>query len=202
MKTHLRLLTVGAAGLTLALGSLVAIKAADEEKDPRNDVLAMAKLIESNDLEGAKKRAKTLDADLDPEDVMSAFSLRSEKGKGGVGIGDTPGAITPDGIEKKVQDLAEKKPLTPKALDKQAKALERAGYIAAAVAIAVQDRPPVKEKEGDKDPNDWKKWAGEMHQAAREFAAAAKAKNPKLVKEAATKLNDSCIRCHKVFKES
>ncbi|HEV3256526.1 MAG TPA: hypothetical protein VG013_06590, partial [Gemmataceae bacterium] len=195
MKMHLRLLAVGAAGLALALGFLVATSAtsaADDEKDVRDDVLKMADMIAKNDVDGAKKHAKTLDEDLDPEDVMSAFSLRTDKGKGGVGLGANPGEINPDGIEKKLQDLAEKKPLTPKALEKQAKALERAGYIAAAVALAVQDRPPVKDKEGDKDPADWKKWAADMHAAAREFAAAAKGKNPQGLKDAATKLNDSC----------
>ena len=173
-------------------------RAAQDETHPRDDVVKMADMIARKDLAGAKKHANTLPADLDPEEVMSVFSLRTGKGKGGLGIGPKPGAITPDGIEKKLQDLAQGKPLTKAAMVRQAKALERAGYIAAAVALAVQDRPPVR---GKKDRKDWQTWAGEMHQAAREFATAATTNDPKQVTRAAVKLNDSCIRCHKVFKD-
>jgi len=200
MRAHCSSWRIATAGLALGICLLVVPsrdRAADDEKDVRDEVLRIADLIARNDGDGARKRAKTLPADLDPEDVMSVLSPRKRKG-GGVGLGPKPGEITPDGIEQKVQVLAEKKRLTQKALDKQAQALERAGYIAAAAALAVQDRPPVR---GTKARKDWKKWAGDMHEAARDFAAAAKAKNPARVKNAATKLKDSCIRCHQGFRD-
>src|SRR5262249_34263922 len=132
MRTRIRLLVVGAA--ILALGAWVLQgagpgTAADTDKGPREDVRKIADLIEKGDTAAAKTQAKAVAAKADLEDVMHAFSLRSSKGEG---IGPTPGAVKPDGIEAKIQNMT-KRPV-PAELKEHGAALQRACYIAAAVA--------------------------------------------------------------------
>src|SRR5262245_63374268 len=64
-------------------------------------------------------------------DVMHAFKLRAV---GGLGVGDTPGASKPDGIERKIQKLSNDPALSPGVLAREGAALARTAEVTAAVA--------------------------------------------------------------------
>ena len=49
-------------------------------------------------------------------------------------------------------------------------------------------------------PEDWTASANDMQQAAIDLKAAVKANKPDAVKTAFTKLNDSCVKCHSLFR--
>jgi cytochrome c556 len=198
MIGHARVLLAGAALLALGICILVAGSgnAADEnEKAARAALRKVADLIDKGDLGAAKAAAKDIAKKYELEEVMHAFQLRTKKGEG---LGEKPGAITPDGIEAKLINLA-KKALPAKQLEKEADALARAAYISAAIAEVANFKVP--EKDAKKNPKDWIAWTKDMTDAAQDLAKAAKAKDPKGVKEAANKLNTSCNNCHGVFRD-
>ena len=122
------------------------------------------------------------------------------------GVGDKPGAIKPDGIERQVEEL-EKKALAPADAEAQAAALEKAAYVIAAIAASVADKCP-KEKTKDnktfktteKDAKNFRSNAESLQKAALEFAAAAKTKKPADIQKSAKALYNVCSKCHDEFK--
>ena len=147
------------------------------------------------DIADGKGNAKAIAGKADLGDVMHLFAPRN---KGGYGVGDTPGAVTPDHIEKKLIDLATKKPLTSDAAAKQGPALARAGEIAAAIAEVAE---LYADKDGKSNPADWKKYAKEMHKGGKDLVAAGKKGDPAGIKAASTVLNNSCNNCHRDFRD-
>jgi cytochrome c556 len=129
-------------------------------------------------------------------DVMQAFKPRS---KGGLGIGPTPDAIKPDGIEQKLIDLGKsKRGLTKADLAKQGDALARAAEATKAisdVALFYAD------KDGKKNPTKWKQFAGDMKKSAEDLATAAHKSDADAIKKSVNKLNASCNDCHADFRD-
>ncbi|HZU36407.1 MAG TPA: cytochrome c, partial [Gemmataceae bacterium] len=80
-------------------------------------------------------------------------------------------------------------------------ALKRAAYIIAASAEAIHDRSPVKAPDGKKNPTDWKNWSAQMKTQGLDLAKAIDGGNPNQVHKAANTLNDTCVKCHEVFKD-
>src|SRR5262249_46803146 len=153
MMTHARVLLTGAALLVLGLCILAAGNgSAADEKGAYEALRKLADVVEQGDMDAAKRAAKDIAKKYELDDVMHAFGLRSKKG---FGLGDKPGAITPDGIEAKLIGLA-KKALPPKQLEKEAAALARAGYVSAAIAEIAKFKVP--EKDAKKNPKDWETW--------------------------------------------
>jgi len=99
----------------------------------------------------------------------------------------------PDGIEAKLQALG-KRPLSAADLGKQAKAVEEAAYVIAAIGEVAQVKAP------DKDKDKWKGWAEDMIKASHDLAKAAKAKDAAGIKSAATKVDGACTACHEKFR--
>jgi hypothetical protein len=206
MRTHLRLLVVSS--VTLALGFWLLAGAgsgvADDKKEkkdngPQADIRKIADLFEQGDLAGAKAQAKASAGKIeDLEEVMNLFALRKADGKGGEGIGPKPGAIKPDGIEAKLQNLTKR--VLPNELKNDNAALQRMAYIAAAIAEIAQSKCPVDKKMGEKDPAEWKKWSEEMSASALELAKSIKAGNATDVKKVALRLDGTCRNCHGVFR--
>jgi cytochrome c556 len=128
------------------------------------------------------------------EVIMVAFKPRT---KDGFGLGATPGAILPDYIEKKIIDLATKRPLTAAVMGKEAAALEEMAYRTAAVGNCIDVHAP---KAAAKAAT-WKGYTAEMRKGALELADAAKKKDANAVKAAANKLNASCTNCHSDFRD-
>ena len=195
MKTRARWLVAGAA-LALGLWGLATVGssfAADDEKD---GILKLAGMIEKGDDAAAKKEAAAIAKKAELEDVMHLFKLRKMKG---LGIGDTPDAITPDGIEAKFIALT-KKPLSATDLGKQADDLAKAADVSAAIAAVAIIKAPEK-KVGAKDPKEWKQWAEDLDKGSKELAAAARKKDAKGIQDAAKKSVKACNDCHAVFRD-
>jgi hypothetical protein len=160
----------------------------------------VADLVEKGKLDDAKKAgkdvaAKTVAAKGDWETIMHAFKLRSKKG---IGVGAMANAVTPDGIEAKIEALARDN-LTPAALTKEKDGLGRLGSVVAGVGYVIVAMPPEKD-DGKAKRADWITWSESLAKAGVEFTAAAKAASVADLKKAATKIKQNCDSCHAVFK--
>lgn len=148
------------------------------------------------DLAEGKGNAADIAAKAKLGDVMQAFKPRS---KGGLGIGPTPDAIKPDGIEQKLIDLGNsKRRLSESDLIEQSDALARVADATKAIselAVVYAD------KDGKKNPTKWKKYAGDLTDSAAELAVAARRSDGDAIKKAASKIVKSCIDCHADFRE-
>lgn len=195
MTVVYKLLTGGA--IVCGLGLFVAsdlIRAADDNKEVKKAILKIADAIEKKDAAApnlAAEFAKKDGTDLDV--IMELFKPRA---KGGMGVGDKTGLVKRDGIEIKLQDLDKTTP-TPREAQAESDALARAGYVAAAIADTVKGKVPAEHK---KKAKEWQNLSKEMQKAGIEFAEAAKTKKPADIQKAAKQLNDSCIKCHDVFR--
>jgi cytochrome c556 len=202
MSMRAQVLGLGIATLALATLLLIAAgsgSAADDEKEAKEIQAAVRKLadaVEQNNAAEVKKQAAALQKyDLLP--VMKQLKLRAN---GGMGIGEKPGTVTPDGIEAKLIGMA-RKGLAPAELGKQGADIARAAYIMAAIGEVAKDKSPVKKKMGEKDPKDWAKWSEDMAKFGKELGDATKAKDAAKVKTAAANLNSSCNSCHGIFRD-
>ncbi len=201
MTKNLRVAGLLLAPLVVAVGFMVRPGgglAEEGQKTPREAILKVADAMARSDAEEAHKLAQAL-KDVDPEDIMPVFALRTPRNKRAVGVGTTPGAIKPDGIEKKLEALAARE-LPAGELAGQAEAIERAAYVAAAVGEIVHDKCPVETKQGNKDPKEWRTWCEDMVKGSQELAAAAKSRDAGRVKKAAERLDGTCKACHTPFK--
>ncbi len=207
MKKQARALVTGTAALSLAIGFLAAGigGAADDKADLRTTIQKIADAIEKKEFDQAKKLAEEVaknieKKDLDLEDVMHLMAKRDPAGKAKVfGVGKKPGAIVPDGIEAKVQNMG-KKPLPQTQIDKESADLAEMAYRIAAIAEVAQARTPEKD-EPKKKKKDWVEWSADMKKTALELADAAKAKKPVDIKNTVAKLNSTCNTCHGVFRD-
>jgi hypothetical protein len=130
--------------------------------------------------------------------VMTPFKVWK---KGGNGLPEVlrTGKLKKDewnGIEEKVKALWK----TKADLKKQGSEIALMAAQIAATAQLTEELPPVKQKEGDKDPREWKKWSEDMRKFALDLVAAAKKGDAAEVKKAAKRLDDNCTACHKIFK--
>jgi cytochrome c556 len=197
MAKQLRLWIVGAALMTIvAYGAIQQIRAADDDQDITAAIQKMAQNLESHNDNAASAIAKKMPSDLDPGDVMSLLDKRHANGKGGLGIDKKPNT----GIETMVQKFAKQAPTQSK-LNRDYAALRHAAYIIVASAKAIHNHCPVKAVDGKKNPKDWLNWSTAMDKQGSDFAKAIESKNPQKVKRAASNLNDTCTKCHEVFKD-
>ncbi|HJT75916.1 MAG TPA: cytochrome c [Gemmataceae bacterium] len=199
MKRSVRLLLTTGIVMALGAGLLVVnlVHAADEDKEVKDGVLKLAAVVSSGNAAAADAQAKTIADKVD--DIEPVMDLMKPRKDGGLGVGAKPGSITPDGIEKKIIAM-DKKPLSAAQVNAEGAALGKMADEVAAIAAVAQYKCPVKKKEGDKDPKDWKQWSEDMHKYALDLSKAAKAKNAAAVKKSVAQLNEACNNCHSVFK--
>jgi hypothetical protein len=134
----------------------------------------------------------------DRRPLMKVFTERTRQG--GLGVGKKVGAIQPDGIEAMVQALV-KKARSAAELGEEGDALVRMTQVMIAVAEVMKHKCEVTKRVGHLDPSDWTRWFQDMEQSSLKLAEAVKAKDGAQVKAAATRLQSSCIRCHRIFQE-
>jgi hypothetical protein len=189
-----------AVGLLASLGAGNAAQQDDKEakdiKMAREPVIRLAEATEKKDAAETKRQEDVL-LKMELLPIMKQLKLRTA---GGIGIGDKPGAVTPDGIEAKLIGMA-RKPLPPAELDKASADFAKAAYVMAAIAEICEDKCPLKEKKGDKDPKEWKQWSLDMKKYAVEVAEAAKKKDGAAVQAAARNLNSTCNNCHGIWRD-
>ncbi len=180
----------------------------------RDAAVAMADTLKQKQYDKAKKQAEALaelkaDAPGKPgvvalhrpaerDDVTAAtmllFAVRT---RGGLGVDSRP-AKNVDGIEARLMALS-RKPMTQADLEKHADEIARAAYATAVLGQITHALAPEKD-DGKKKRAEWIAWSEEMRDAARQLAEAARAKNPKEVRAAASKVNATCTSCHDVFR--
>jgi hypothetical protein len=187
---------IGTSGVLGLLFVLTGSGTAGGEKDTAATIKQIAGLIAKGDASTAAGQAKALAKDTEVEEVMNLLRPRKKKG---IGVGKTPNAIQPDGIEQQFLKLGRDE-LSSSELNKDAVALEHMGYVAAAVADFAIAKPPEKDQ-GQKTAKAWGESAKEMRQAALAFVEAAKSKSPASVHKAADKVNNACNSCHMVFRD-
>jgi hypothetical protein len=186
---------VAAAGVLYLTGDIRAGGKASPLSGDTRKIAAAVKAGKKDDAEAlAKKTAKKAE---ELGDIMHMFKNRN---KGGLGVGEMPQAKS-DGIESKLRDVARDAP-SAAVMAKEAPGLQQLGYDTAALALLTKAMAPAKDQ-GKKKASDFKKWADEMYDAGVEFAKTAgeKGAGAQNVKAAATKVNETCNRCHSVFRE-
>jgi cytochrome c556 len=178
------------AAVVLGLGILsTSSNAADDDaKAARDGVMKVADMVAKGKMDDAKKAGAGVKSEL--EDVMNLMLPRKGEGKGGIGIGDKPGAITPDGIEKKLQDLEKNAPKP-----NEVKALEKTADIVLAICYATEGKVPKGKK-----PGPFKKYNADFEKTAAAFRDAAKKGDAKGIQAAAKNLNNACVACHNDYK--
>jgi hypothetical protein len=200
MMARSQILLGGAVALVVGFSTLWGDNvAADDAKDVRDTVQKLANAIEKGDAGTVKTLTEELKSG-DLEEVMNLMQRRNPAAKKKTfGVGKTPGSVTPDGIEAKIQNLS-KAPKPQAQIAKESSDVAEMGYRVAAIAEVALAKVPEKD-EGSKKRSDWLEWAGGMRKAAQELAEAAKEKNPSAVKAAAAKLNSACNNCHGTFRD-
>jgi hypothetical protein len=100
------------------------------------------------------------------------------------------------GYEKTVKELSEKTPT--------AKDMNAVSVLAYKTAMLTQalERIPLKAQGGQKTPDNWKKFVGELRKAALETGEAASNKNAAAVKAGLGRMDKACVNCHEVFKNN
>lgn len=197
MISYFRAWIIGLTALVLGLGGLSSPPSnAADGKALQDGVLKIADSLEKKDAPGAKKMAETIAKDTALDDLMHLFALRTKKG---LGVGSKPGLVSPDGLERKLMDLA-KKELDPKQLGEESQAIKEMGHSIAAIAAVCIAKPPDKD-EGKKKKKDWVAWSIELQEQSMQLALAAKDKKAAEIHKAAKAADATCTKCHDVFRE-
>ncbi len=160
-----------------------ALKVAEDAKN-KNYQAAMQEVDNLKSLKGNGGGNAKFPTDLDVEDIMRPFALPSTGGLG---------------IEKELLGLG-RRPLGAQALSQRSRQLTSFGYRAAAIAELAKRNPSDTAQKNAANRKMWDGWADDMAKAAVEFAEAARSKDPKQLKTAAVKLNNSCSQCHEKFR--
>jgi len=184
-------------GSLFALGLFAMItpeaKTAFYFEDAKEVNAAISKLVgKTSDTKAIAELAKKYSLD----ELMHAFKLRA---KGGFGVGETAGAITPDGIEAKLQGL-QKKEADKADLAKNSKAYATIGEVSLVLAELSEAHTP-KDKKGEKDPKKWLEFVEKMRKGSKDLIVASNKSDAKGLKVAAKVLNDSCVECHGIFRD-
>jgi hypothetical protein len=190
-------------GLAVVAGVGVLSVRAAEEAPAAPDVKKLADEVGKKDWADLSKDGEAISKKYtDLIDVMGVFKLRKTEGKGtsGIGIGKTPGAILPDGIEAKILNLS--KAVRKGDLEK-ADDLKRMAEIAAAVAGITIHMPNEDAKKTQQDTKKWQEYSKDMHDASKELIKSldGKSSNPAQVKAAALKLQNACTACHNDYRK-
>jgi hypothetical protein len=186
-----------AAGLAVGIWALATAdgRGQQNDKDVKEAKEAVTKVVIAMRQGGnAGPQAAEAAKKVEIENLMIGFKPRN---KGGFGIG-AKGAVTPDGIEQKIINMA-KRALTKDQIAKQKEPLiEMAERTKAIAEITQHYMPP---KKAGANPANWKKFTQETKKAADDLAGALKGGDPKKIKDAATDLNASCTNCHSDFRD-
>ncbi|MCC6418544.1 MAG: hypothetical protein IT429_09940 [Gemmataceae bacterium] len=195
-----RLAVAWATGVGIAaLGVFLSAGPSRADIDPgiKGGLDKIAKALQKGDSATASKEGQALAKKTEELlDIMYAFKLRTKKG---LGVGEKAGVVVPDGIELKLNAI-ERDGITPGALTKEAKNLEEAAWMTAAVAEATLAKAPAKDM-GKKTKAKWSEFSVAMRDGSKELAAAAKGMKAADVKAAATKVNNACNGCHTIFRD-
>jgi hypothetical protein len=182
------------AGLLMGCSAVaLTVAAAPDNKAVASAVLKQADQVGKKDWAALCKDGESIARKYDTDQLMYLLKPRNAKKNPGLGIGKTPGAIKPDGIEQKIQTLDKR---VTAADVKHARDLERIAEITAAVASVIVHQTPEGLVAGEVKARLWQEWSEEMYKASIAFRDAARTKKAAKIKAAARRLNESCMNCH------
>jgi hypothetical protein len=157
--------------------------------DLRKEVDAIADALKK----GAPAQAKMLAEKLHKADDDAVFGvmqlMKPRDKKPGFGVGKIPGAIKPDGIELKIQQLA-RDGINSDQLKTDAAALDEMAYRIAAIAQVSQVAPIKKQKKR------WDDLAKDMLERSMELSKAVQGSDAASVQKIAAKMTANCDNCH------
>jgi len=188
--------------LVLAAGAgVLSLRADDAPATP--DIKKLADQVGKKSWDELAKEGEAVAKKYDDLlDIMHVFKPRSKDAKvSGVGVGDKPGAILPDGIEQKLIRMAGRAGVTDGDMAK-APALKRMAEIAAAVAAAAVHKPNKDAQQTKDDIKKWQELSREMHEGSLELIKALESRNRVQAKAAAMKLQGTCTRCHSDYRKN
>jgi len=198
MNRHVCRIAVGAL-LALGIWSLTTAQGLSAGDDDKEILEAQKAIVQLTDMlgknpAGAAQAAEAIAKKYELGTAMQIFKPRNKKG---LGVGEKPGEITPDGIELKIISLG-KRALPATTLKQQAPALVRMCEVSKAMGeLAKHYQPP---KKAGSNPANWKKYSDDEIKASDDLSAAVKGGNPITVRKAADNLNASCNNCHTDFR--
>jgi len=135
-NTHLIL----ASGLVVCCAAAaLTVAAAPDNKAVASAVLEQANMVGKKDWAALCKDGRGIARKYDTDELMYLLKPRNARKHPGLGVGDRPGVIKPDGIEQKICSLVKR--VTPEDV-KHSRDLERLAEITAAIASVIVDQPP------------------------------------------------------------
>ena len=132
----------------------------------------IAELPRKGDAAGAKKEAEAVAKKL--EEIHEAMDMFKPRKKDGIGVGDKPGAIVPDGIEQMLLKIGATPPARARSRRTATPSRKWPSRAAAIAEISIA-KPPDKDM-GKKTKKDWVAWSIDMRDSALQLAKAAKAR--------------------------
>jgi hypothetical protein len=194
MRRYLRVVLAGL--VALAVGSLAASPADDDEPDPETVKEAQGMVVKLADAVAVgradvKAQAEAIHKKF-PDSLKASMWVFKPRRLGGVGMGPRG-----DGIQFKVGDIGNpgsRNKFTRKELAQLKADLVRAGRLSRAMAEIADLYAPAK------DTAEWKKYVEEMKKGADQLIEATNSGDPLKVKRAAADLSGSCTDCHAKFR--
>ncbi len=196
-------------GAVLALvlcGMAIKVSRADDDDDDKalKAAIAAAKAAMEKDYSktGTADMGKVVAKLIKDHKMEATMRLMKPMSKGGISIGKLKDANHKDCIELLLHDYATNKPPTAKEVkdcnDDLVKTAQVIRMIAEMTPAWNQGR---KGAAMQKTPEKWIELTEVMKKGSDDLIAAAKAKDEKAVIEAARRLNNSCLECHKIFRD-
>jgi hypothetical protein len=190
---------VSLVGLSLSFGTLALAQSGAPTPEEKRAAAqkAILKLADNLDGKDVAERARKIVATHDSEDISSVFVVKS---KGGLGIGKlTEVDSTRDGIDRLMQRIAYRKTLTEAELEKYSADYKRVARVMQAMAELAPYRASPNVRKHEKRSQEWDDVAREFKEKTANFRTAVEEKDPKKVRLAAFKLQDTCCHCHNLL---
>jgi hypothetical protein len=192
-------LAAGVVGLGLAFAALASGQPGTPTQDSNRVAAqeAILKLAANLDAKDVAERARSIVKTHDSEDISSVFRVKS---KGGLGIGKlTEVGPTADGIDRLVQKLGYRKTITEAEIEKYSADYVRAAKVLQAMAELAPYRAPEAVRKNDQRAREWFDVAREFRERTGNFRQAVDERDPKKLRLAAYKLQETCCTCHNLL---
>jgi hypothetical protein len=191
-----RLLSASFVGLCLGIGALAAGEPSSTSAEQKR-AAAQKAIIQLGDMIGeacAAQRAKQIVADHDSEDISSVFG---NKPWGGLGVGKlAQNGLPRDSIERLINTLSRRKNITETEIEKYLDDYVRVAKVLQAMAELAPFRATENVKKSESLSKEWQEVARQFKEGALNFRKAVDGKDPKKLRLAAEKLQDTCCHCH------
>jgi len=183
---------LGCAALVLG-GSALTVAPAADNKVGAEGVLKLSEQVRSKEWGELVRDGRKIAEEKNLFDLHTLFTVRRPGvTRSGLGVGESPGAVTPDGIEAKLYRLARRR-LTALEMTAEGKALARMGDVTAAIAAVTASQG---EEARRVPPARWQQLSKEMYVEARAFRDAVRANDLAKVQQSAAQLAGVCSQCH------